>query len=277
MSNFHGRSLTSVTAEIGRRMALVHNHSFVHLSPPCAISYGVNVSVGTQCLGLVPSPPTREAMTELNSWSVVLGSLQHEGLSPGLRGELGITAAAAQGLQPLQPGLGPGPAPTRPPHGLHLCLPRKTCPSLPLWDFLLGHWLGSGHHDGKCQPEAERGTWLAQGHTTSAANCSHSRAPLLPWAQTWPQPLFASSQDPTNLRLRLISRPTCNCLYNRLHQRSLGQSRPAWDAVGVPSLGCRGPVRSEEEDREGNRREEACHRLDTQSTGMDGRPMEGVH
>lgn len=30
-------------------------------------------------------------MTELNSWSVVLGSLQHEGLSPGAE-EVGVTA-----------------------------------------------------------------------------------------------------------------------------------------------------------------------------------------
>lgn len=33
----------------------------------------------------------KEAMTELNSWSVVLGSLQHEGLSPGAE-EVGVTA-----------------------------------------------------------------------------------------------------------------------------------------------------------------------------------------
>lgn len=42
--------------------------------------------------------------------------------------------------------------------------------------------------------------------------------------------------------------------------------------MGVPSLGCRGPVRSEGEDRGREKKEEgACHRLDTQSTGMGGR------
>lgn len=45
--------------------------------------------------------------------------------------------------------------------------------------------------------------------------------------------------------------------------------------MGVPSLGCRGPVRSEEEDGKGTEGKRACHRLDTQSTGMDGRAAHG--
>lgn len=60
---------------------------------------------------LVPLPLPGRQWQELNSWSVVLGSLQHEGLSPGAE-EGGITALQLpKGLQPLQPGLGPGPAP----------------------------------------------------------------------------------------------------------------------------------------------------------------------
>lgn len=53
------------------------------------MSQGVTVFPALHNLGL-PSN-SRAAATELGSWSVVLGSLQHEGLSPGAE-EVGVAA-----------------------------------------------------------------------------------------------------------------------------------------------------------------------------------------
>lgn len=50
-------------------------------SPPVLFSL-LSCSTGTQLPGPCPSP-FRVATTELSSWSVVLGSLEQEGLSPG--------------------------------------------------------------------------------------------------------------------------------------------------------------------------------------------------
>lgn len=242
MSNFRGRSLTNVTAEVGR-MALVQSHSLGHLSPPCAISYGVIVSVGTQRLGLIPSPPSREAMTELNAWSVVLGSLQHEGLSPGAE-EVGVTALQlpraynhySQGSDLALLRL------AHPVAHTPLCLPRPAH-RFPFGTSCWATGWDQDTNDGKCWPEAQRGTWLAQGHTASAANYSHSPSPLLLWAQTLaPTPsLLPAPRTLRNLRLRLISRPTCNCLYNRLHQRSLASPARPGMLCGGPQPGMQGP------------------------------------
>lgn len=44
-----------------------------------------------------------------------------------------------------------------------------------------------------------------------------------------------------NLRLRLISRPTCNCLYNRLHQRLLANPARPGMLCGGAQPGVQGP------------------------------------
>lgn len=44
-----------------------------------------------------------------------------------------------------------------------------------------------------------------------------------------------------NLRLRLISRPTCNCLYNRLHQRLLASPARPGMLCGGAQPGVQGP------------------------------------
>lgn len=87
----HGRSLTNETAELGEGWTLLKATGFLSVFHPlCAVSHGVTVPRCTQRLGLVP-PTSRATVTELHSWSVVLGSLNHEGLSPGAE-EVGVTA-----------------------------------------------------------------------------------------------------------------------------------------------------------------------------------------
>uniref|UniRef100_A0A8B9YUH7 Granzyme M n=1 Tax=Bos mutus grunniens TaxID=30521 RepID=A0A8B9YUH7_BOSMU len=105
----------------------------------------------------------KEAMTELNSWSVVLGSLQHEAHTP-------------------------------------LCLPR------PAHRFPFG------------------------------TSC---------WATGWYQDTNDAPRTLRNLRLRLISRPTCNCLYNRLHQRSLASPARPGMLCGGPQPGMQGPCQGD--------------------------------
>lgn len=93
------------------------------------------------------------------------------------------------------------------------------------------------------QAGAQRGTLLAQGHTALAANCPRSRSPLLLRAQT-PAPTPSLSPVPRalrNIHLRLISRPTCNCLYNRLHQRLLASPARPEMLCGGPQPGVQGP------------------------------------
>lgn len=124
-----------------------------------------------------------------------------------------------------------------------------------------------------------RGTWLAQGHTTSAANCSHSRAPLLLWAPGLCNPSFASSQDPTESLLSSNQPPTCSFISRPPAPAVLASPPGLGCCVGAPQPGCRGPVRSEEGGTgKGNRKGRACHKLDLNPQGwMEGRPMEGVH
>ncbi|XP_044792229.2 serine protease 53 isoform X3 [Bubalus bubalis] len=143
----------------------------------------------------------KEAMTELNSWSVVLGSLQHEGLSPGAE-EVGVTALQlpraynhySQGSDLALLLL------ARPVAHTPLCLPR------PAHRFPFG------------------------------TSC---------WATGWDQDTNDAPRTLRNLRLRLISRPTCNCLYNRLHQRSLASPARPGMLCGGPQPGMQGPCQGD--------------------------------
>ncbi|XP_004386832.1 serine protease 53 [Trichechus manatus latirostris] len=125
----------------------------------------------------------KAAATELDSWSVVLGSLQQEGLSPGAE-EVGVATLQlpraynhySQGFDLALLRL------ARPTARTPLCLPQPT------------HRFPFG------------------------TSC---------WATGWDQGTDDTPRTLRNLRLRLISRPTCNCLYNRLHQRPLANpARP---------------------------------------------------
>lgn len=199
---------------------------------PCAISHGVTVSPCTQQPGPCPSP-SRAAATELNSWSVVLGSVQREELGPGAE-EVGVTALQlpraynhySQGsdlalLRLAQPA-------THTP----LCLPQ------PVHRFPFGTscWATGWDQDasdGKCCPRPK----------PREAFC----LPTVTWCllPTVPAPLPPSlSPAPgtlRNLRLRLISRPTCNCLYNRLHQRLLASPARPGMLCGGAQPGVQGP------------------------------------
>lgn len=141
------------------------------------------------------------AMTELNSWSVVLGSLQREGLSPGAE-EVGVTALQlpraynhySQGSDLALLRLAHPVAPTP------LCLP------LPAHRFPFG------------------------------TSC---------WATGWDQDTNDAPRTLRNLRLRLISRPTCNCLYNRLHQRLLANPARPGMLCGGAQPGIQGPCQGD--------------------------------
>uniref|UniRef100_A0A7N9C864 vitamin-K-epoxide reductase (warfarin-sensitive) n=1 Tax=Macaca fascicularis TaxID=9541 RepID=A0A7N9C864_MACFA len=104
----------------------------------------------------------KAAEIELNSWSVVLGSLQREGLSPGAEE--------------------------------------------PAHRFPFG------------------------------ASC---------WATGWDQDTGDAPGTLRNLRLRLISRPTCNCIYNQLHQRHLSNPARPGMLCGGPQPGVQGPCQGD--------------------------------
>ncbi|XP_021787586.2 serine protease 53 isoform X7 [Papio anubis] len=104
----------------------------------------------------------KAAEVELNSWSVVLGSLQREGLSPGAEE--------------------------------------------PAHRFPFG------------------------------ASC---------WATGWDQDTGDAPGTLRNLRLRLISRPTCNCIYNQLHQRHLSNPAQPGMLCGGPQPGVQGPCQGD--------------------------------
>lgn len=61
------------------------------------------------------------------------------------------------------------------------------------------------------------------------------------WATGWDQNTSNVSRTLRNLRLRLISRPTCNCLYNRLHQRLLASPARPGMLCGGAQHGVQGP------------------------------------
>ncbi|XP_019484112.1 PREDICTED: serine protease 53 isoform X9 [Hipposideros armiger] len=182
------------------------------------------------------------AVTDLKSWSVVLGSLQREGLSPGAEA-VGVTSLQlpraynhySQGsdlalLQLAQPMA-----------QMPVCLPQPahrfpfgTSCWATGWDQDTneGEWLSP--------TESPGGTALAHGHSSGCSSpCSQS--PLLPRAQTATPFLLPAPQTLRNLRLRLISRPTCNCLYNRLHQRLLASPARPGMLCGGAQPGVQGP------------------------------------
>ncbi|XP_076997282.1 serine protease 53 isoform X2 [Tamandua tetradactyla] len=143
----------------------------------------------------------KPAATELDSWSVVLGSLQHEGLSPGTE-EVGVTA--------LQ-------LPTTYNHysqGSDLALLRLVHPVT---------------HTPLCLPQPAH-------RFPFGASC---------WATGWNQNTSGGPRTLRNLRLRLISRPTCNCLYNRLHQRQLANPAQPRMLCGGAQPGVQGPCQGD--------------------------------
>ncbi|KAI4559654.1 hypothetical protein MJG53_018180 [Ovis ammon polii x Ovis aries] len=143
----------------------------------------------------------KEAMTELNSWSVVLGSLQHEGLSPGAE-EVGITA---------------------------LQLPRAYNHYSQGSDLALLRLAHPIAHTPLCLPRPAH-------RFPFGTSC---------WATGWDQDTNDAPRTLRNLRLRLISRPTCNCLYNRLHQRSLASPARPGMLCGGPQPGMQGPCQGD--------------------------------
>lgn len=65
------------------------------------------------------------------------------------------------------------------------------------------------------------------------------------WATGWDQNTSDVSRTLRNLRLRLISRPTCNCLYNRLHQRLLANPARPGMLCGGAQPGIQGPCQGD--------------------------------
>lgn len=137
------------------------------------------------------------ATAELSSWSVVLGSLKQEGLSPGAE-EVGVAA-----LQLPK-------AYNHYSQGSDLALLQLTHPIV---------------HTTLCLPQPTH-------HFPFGASC---------WATGWDQNTSDVSRTLRNLRLRLISRPTCNCLYNRLHQRLLANPARSGMLCGGAQPGVQGP------------------------------------
>uniref|UniRef100_A0A8C3W0A6 Serine protease 53 n=1 Tax=Catagonus wagneri TaxID=51154 RepID=A0A8C3W0A6_9CETA len=143
----------------------------------------------------------KEAVTELNSWSVVLGSLQHEGLSAGAE-EVGVTA---------------------------LQLPRAYNHYSQGADLALLRLAHPVAHTPLCLPQP--------GHRFPfGTSC---------WATGWDQDTNDAPRTLRNLRLRLISRPTCNCLYNRLHQRLLASPARPGMLCGGAHPGVQGPCQGD--------------------------------
>uniref|UniRef100_A0A8C6RXT3 Serine protease 53 n=1 Tax=Nannospalax galili TaxID=1026970 RepID=A0A8C6RXT3_NANGA len=141
------------------------------------------------------------AATELSSWSVVLGSLQQEGLSLGAE-EVGVAA-----LQLPK-------AYNHYSQGSDLALLQLTHPTA---------------HTTLCLPQSTH-------RFPFGASC---------WATGWDQDTSDVPRTLRNLRLRLISRPTCNCLYNRLHQRLLASPARLGMLCGGAQPGVQGPCQGD--------------------------------
>ncbi|XP_023378202.1 serine protease 53 [Pteropus vampyrus] len=143
----------------------------------------------------------KATVTELNSWSVVLGSLQRKGLSPGAE-EVGVTA---------------------------LQLPRAYNHYSQGSDLALLQLAHPTAHMPLCLPQP--------GHRFPfGTSC---------WATGWDQDTNDAPRTLRNLRLRLISRPTCNCLYNRLHQRLLASPARPGMLCGGAQPGVQGPCQGD--------------------------------
>ncbi|XP_028379492.1 serine protease 53 [Phyllostomus discolor] len=143
----------------------------------------------------------KAAVTELNSWSVVLGSLQREGLSPGAE-EVRVTA---------------------------LQLPRAYNHYSQGSDLALLQLAHPTAHTPLCLPRPAHRFHFG-------TSC---------WATGWDQDTNDAPRTLRNLRLRLISRPTCNCLYNRLHQRLLASPARPGMLCGGAQPGMQGPCQGD--------------------------------
>ncbi|XP_007948497.1 serine protease 53 [Orycteropus afer afer] len=141
------------------------------------------------------------AATELDSWSVVLGSLQQEGLSPGAE-EVGVAS---------------------------LQLPRAYNHYSQGSDLALLRLARPTAHTPLCLP-------LPTHRFPFGTAC---------WATGWDQGSNDTRRTLRNLRLRLISRPTCNCLYNRLHQRLLASPARPGMLCGGAQPGVQGPCQGD--------------------------------
>ncbi|XP_036990197.2 serine protease 53 isoform X3 [Artibeus jamaicensis] len=143
----------------------------------------------------------KAAVTELNSWSVVLGSLQREGVSPGSE-EVRVTA---------------------------LQLPRAYNHYSQGSDLALLQLAHPTAHTPLCLPRPAHRFHFG-------TSC---------WATGWDQDTNDAPRTLRNLRLRLISRSTCNCLYNRLHQRLLASPARPGMLCGGAQPGVQGPCQGD--------------------------------
>ncbi|XP_047389053.1 serine protease 53 isoform X2 [Sciurus carolinensis] len=143
----------------------------------------------------------KAAATELSSWSVVLGSLHREGLSPGAE-EVGVAA---------------------------LQLPKAYNHYSQGSDLALLQLAHPTAHTPLCLPQPVH-------RFPFGASC---------WATGWDQDTSDVPRTLRNLRLRLISRPTCNCLYNRLHQRLLASPARLGMLCGGAQPGVQGPCQGD--------------------------------
>nr|XP_054310305.1 serine protease 53 isoform X6 [Pongo pygmaeus] len=143
----------------------------------------------------------KAAATELNSWSVVLGSLQREGFSPGAE-EVGVAA---------------------------LQLPRAYNHYSQGSDLALLQLAHPTTHTPLCLPQPAH-------RFPFGASC---------WATGWDQDTSDAAGTLRNLRLHLISRPTCNCIYNQLHQRHLSNPARPGMLCGGPQPGVQGPCQGD--------------------------------
>lgn len=197
-----------------------------HLPHLCSLFSLPPCSTGTQLPGPCPSP-FRVATTELSSWSVVLGSLEQEGLSPGAE-EVPVAALQlpkaynhySQGsdLALLQL--------SHPTAHTTLCLPRSTH-HFPFGASCWATGWDQNTSNGKSGPDESLEGTLPGPHCFPELDSASSPLPV--------------SRTLRNLRLRLISRPTCNCLYNRLHQRLLANPARPGMLCGGAQPGVQGP------------------------------------
>uniref|UniRef100_F6T5U1 Serine protease 53 n=1 Tax=Monodelphis domestica TaxID=13616 RepID=F6T5U1_MONDO len=143
----------------------------------------------------------RTSVTDLRPWSVVLGSLQQDGIGLGAE-EVGLTS-------------------------LHL--PQTYSHYTKGSDMALLQLNHSLHRSPICLPQPSH-------RFPFGASC---------WATGWGQGTARAPGILRNLRLRLISRPTCNCLYNRLHLRQLSSpARHGMLCAGAPP-GAQGPCQGD--------------------------------
>lgn len=210
------------------------------MSPCLCSSPRCHISAGTQLPGPSPSP-FRMATAELSSWSVVLGSLKQEGQSLGAE-EVGVAALQlpkaynhySQGsdLALLQL--------THPTVRTTLCLPQPTH-HFPFGASCWATGWDQNTSDGKyCPRQKSREALCLPRLKQDQFLTVLAPAPIVSRLGSILSPLPVS-RTLRNLRLRLISRPTCNCLYNRLHQRLLANPARPGMLCGGAQPGIQGP------------------------------------